>query len=116
MQLSTSSIGSPATTRFGLDPDQSCSSTLHLTGVKCIPNRAAALVRLFIIIGICGRSDPRKAMSTAYSMSVRQHPGSSSTPQETETGREDYKIKSIAKLKTKVKEGQPCLTPVDMKN
>ena len=43
-------------------------------------------------------------MSSAYSMSVRQHPGSSSTPQEPETGREDCKVKSITKLKRKWRE------------
>ena len=55
-------------------------------------------------------------MPFAYYICVRKHPGSSSIPQEAETGREDCKIKSITKLKRKGERGQPCSTALDVEN
>ncbi|KER33783.1 hypothetical protein T265_00454 [Opisthorchis viverrini] len=72
--------------KLGFDPIQSCSSTLHFASVKRIPNREAELFRSFNIVCIATGSDPKRAMSSAYSISVSERPGSTSTPQALEGG------------------------------
>ncbi|KER27743.1 hypothetical protein T265_05297 [Opisthorchis viverrini] len=89
-------------------------STLHFAGVKRIPNREAELLRLFSIVCKATGSDPRRAMSSAYSMSVSGGPGSTSTPQALEAGSESSMIVSMTKLKRKGERGQPCRTPFDV--
>ncbi|KAG5445444.1 hypothetical protein CSKR_103747 [Clonorchis sinensis] len=90
--------------------------TLHFAGVKRMPNREAELVRLFNILCITTASDPRRAMSSAYSISVSGRPGSASTPQAVEADNESSMIVSMTKLKRKGERGQPCLTPLDVVN
>ncbi|KAG5452232.1 hypothetical protein CSKR_112521 [Clonorchis sinensis] len=55
--------------QFVYYPDR-MSRNLHLTGVKRMPNHAAELFRLFNIACFITGSDPRRAMSSAYSTSV----------------------------------------------
>ncbi|KER21542.1 hypothetical protein T265_10164 [Opisthorchis viverrini] len=61
-------------------------------------------------------SDPRRAMSSAYSISVSGGPGSTSTTQALEAGSESSMIISLTKLKRKGERGQPCRTPPDVVN
>ncbi|GAA52800.1 hypothetical protein CLF_108826 [Clonorchis sinensis] len=79
-----------------------------------MPNRAVELFRLFKIICISEGSEPRRAISSAYSMSARERPGSISTPEVSEAGREISSSISITKLKRKGERGQPCFTPLDV--
>ncbi|GAA48014.1 hypothetical protein CLF_101077 [Clonorchis sinensis] len=81
-----------------------------------MPNRAAKLFRLFKIICISEGSEPRRAISSAYSMSARERPGSILTPEVSESGREISNSMSITKLERKGERGQPCLTPLDVVN
>ncbi|KAG5441206.1 hypothetical protein CSKR_102418 [Clonorchis sinensis] len=56
-------------------------------------------------------SEPRRARSSPFSTSVRERPGSISTPEISETGGEISSSTSITKLKRKDERGQLCLTP-----
>ncbi|KER24741.1 hypothetical protein T265_07631 [Opisthorchis viverrini] len=89
---------------------------LQAGSVKRIPNREAELFRLFSIVSIVTGSDPRRAMSSAYSMSVSGGPRSTSNPQALQAGSESSMIVSMTKLKRKGERGQPCRTPLDVVN
>ncbi|KER25863.1 hypothetical protein T265_06775 [Opisthorchis viverrini] len=74
------SKNSSASMRFGFEPTQSCSSTLHSSDVERMPNSKAELCRLFNIVCSTTLSDPRTAILSVYSISVSGRPGSTSTP------------------------------------
>ncbi|KAG5447194.1 hypothetical protein CSKR_110979 [Clonorchis sinensis] len=59
--------------------------------MKFIPNREVELFKLFNIVCITAASDPRRAMSSAYSISVSECPRSISTTQALETGSESLR-------------------------
>ena len=84
---------------------------LRFGGVKRIPNSAAELFRLFKVACISEGSEPRRATSSAYSMSTKGQPGSSSTPQVSETGREDSISEPKTKLNEKGESEHSCLSP-----
>ncbi|KAG5444100.1 hypothetical protein CSKR_104210 [Clonorchis sinensis] len=61
-------------------------SNTDIFRVKHMPNRAAALLKLFELVWIIEGSEPRSAISPAYSMSVREYPSSISTSEVSEEG------------------------------
>ncbi|KAG5454721.1 hypothetical protein CSKR_104907 [Clonorchis sinensis] len=61
-------------------------------------------------------SDPRRAISFAYSIYVSECRGNTLTPQALEAYTESSVIVSMTKLKRKGERRQPCLTPLDVVN